>query len=105
MPLSFVALHTYGGFTNQRVFAITLLFESANQILEFHLSNSLQNGPYKYTCYGLAARYVADRTPYRQGIQMDKTAFPILLVNLALRENIVDAGSSERTGFRFQTIS
>ncbi len=38
-----------------------------------------------------------DGTPYWQGIQMDETALPILLVDLAAREGVIDR--SERDGF------
>ncbi len=38
-----------------------------------------------------------DGTPYWQGVQMDETALPILLVDLAAREGVID--ESERAGF------
>jgi glucoamylase len=38
-----------------------------------------------------------DGTPYWQGIQLDETALPILLVDLAARENVIDR--SERDAF------
>ena len=38
-----------------------------------------------------------DGTPYWQGIQMDETALPILLVDLAAREGVID--QSERDAF------
>jgi glucoamylase len=37
-----------------------------------------------------------DGSPYWNGIQMDETAFPILLVSLALREGALDARESRR---------
>jgi glucoamylase len=37
-----------------------------------------------------------DGSSYWSGVQMDETAFPILLVDLALREKAIDAGESDR---------
>jgi len=37
-----------------------------------------------------------DGSPYWNGIQMDETAFPILLVDLARRKNVLDTGSLVR---------
>jgi glucoamylase len=37
-----------------------------------------------------------DGTPYWEGIQMDETAFPILLVDMARRENALEDGDLER---------
>lgn len=37
-----------------------------------------------------------DGTPYWSGIQMDEAAFPILLVDMALRENVLDENGAAR---------
>ena len=39
-----------------------------------------------------------DGTPYWHGIQMDETALPILLVDLAARHGVLDAGGRDASG-------
>ena len=48
------------------------------------------------TRWSLAQNMWLDGTPYWSGIQMDETAFPILLVDLAWREGALGAGDMTR---------
>ncbi len=62
--------------------------EEARRVLRYLATTQEEDGHWAQNMW-------LDGTPYWQGIQMDETAFPILLVNLALREKALGSGDSE----------
>ena len=57
-------------------------FEEVKRILNYLATTQLEDGHWSQNMW-------LDGTPYWDGIQMDETAFPILLVDLAIREGIL----------------
>lgn len=57
--------------------------EEAKEILDYLAATQLEDGHWSQNMW-------LDGTPYWDGVQMDETALPILLVGLAIREKILD---------------
>jgi glucoamylase len=62
--------------------------EDARRVLRYLATTQEEDGHWAQNMW-------LDGTPYWHGIQMDETAFPVLLVNLALREKALGPGDSE----------